>query len=602
MHPSEKSPDNQAPTIIKVFVSSSPEDDRDGMVTELLARVASDLEPSRDSGAAPSAEAQTRIEFIGRQEVAGAGLGASVPANADVVLAIVSPAYFADPACRAQWEQFRAIEAARNCAGEAIVPLVIEDSRHIVASDASWWHELQSRGCLELGSIWARGPVGVQAGQGDGHIERICRSMVCRFNLCKCIKAVQQCDDADPLAIRELGRALLRAGHAACDPMWSRYREVTRAYVKRAAAICDRLNAMVLVLDPDVRFQLGILCHQLGMASFAESTESVSYLRRALEIFSSLEPNRSKDYGPEYYLASTLHALGCCYAQENRDLALDCLRASLKWSGDLVALYADDHWLGQMHLETILCLGNVQVEHHQTEDAMATFSQAIELSGKFRPSEWYRGYLDRALWSLSEIHVAAGRLDDARPIFDRLIGVLTSDLRQSPDSIHAARSLAGRLSEIASILHARGQQDEAMALFQQALSVLDACAGTHAGDPQVLGLMASVRRHLSRALRDRNESARAMAMGREALALSEKICENEPMGVDDVVHSLELLAELEAREGQLDEARRHLVRAVAVCEEAARELPDEGYAVRLLATWQGVLGEFDARNPGSEMA
>lgn len=78
-----------------------------------------------------------------------------------LLLAILSPRYFASPWCRREWEEFVRHEVDRAAGGEGVYPVAIDETRGAVPLDdpavATWWHDLRRRQHIDLRALLADG-------------------------------------------------------------------------------------------------------------------------------------------------------------------------------------------------------------------------------------------------------------------------------------------------------------------------------------------------------------------------------------------------------------------------------------------------------------
>ena len=95
-----------------------------------------------------------------------------------VMLAFLSPAYFASAWCRKEWEEYVLVEQGRTYPGEALTPIFIvappDLEKHIPPSARDWWADVTSRNAVvEIVPYWPRGREALQEALVAERMERL---------------------------------------------------------------------------------------------------------------------------------------------------------------------------------------------------------------------------------------------------------------------------------------------------------------------------------------------------------------------------------------------------------------------------------------------
>ncbi|MDX1967549.1 MAG: toll/interleukin-1 receptor domain-containing protein, partial [Planctomycetaceae bacterium] len=140
-----------------LFVSYSRKDDADGMVSALVAQI--QAEHAEFSPTFPLKlffDCQSIVTGDYWRETLRKGLRQS-----KVLLAVLSPHYFASEYCRWEWEEFLRIEQSRTIPGEALMPLFIvapaDLEGQVTPATREWWDSLAKIHGVEIHPFWPRG-------------------------------------------------------------------------------------------------------------------------------------------------------------------------------------------------------------------------------------------------------------------------------------------------------------------------------------------------------------------------------------------------------------------------------------------------------------
>ena len=227
-----------------IFVSYARRDDADGMVSALIDRIRDDF--ARFSPAFPLQVFFDRDDIHDLSDWQSRlrhGLERS-----KVMLAVLSPHYFASDWCRREWETYREFERSRTYPGESIAPIFVvapsDLERRIPPSERPWWDDLAARQGVEAQSWWPHGRVALQRDEVAERLERLERAVAERV---------------------EFGRRLA---------------SVPRNLRPRNGNFTGRLDELRELRDKLSRFEMAGVCAVHGIGGMGKSTLAREYAWR----------------------------------------------------------------------------------------------------------------------------------------------------------------------------------------------------------------------------------------------------------------------------------------------------------------------------------
>jgi tetratricopeptide (TPR) repeat protein len=153
--------------------------------------------------------------------------------------------------------------------------------------------------------------------------------------------------------------------------------------------------------------------------------------------------------------------------------------------------------------------------------------------------------------SIASVALAEGKLDEARALFERAIEILEREL--GPDHLELVRPLSG----LAISIGQQGEHEQARALFQRAMTIVETTLGP--GHPELADLLNNLGNMAGR----QGELGLAHASFERALAIQEATLGSEHPNLAAPLDNLGTVAQLEH---DLEAARRYFDRALAIRE------------------------------------
>ena len=222
-------------------------------------------------------------------------------------------------------------------------------------------------------------------------------------------------------------------------------------------------------------------------------------------------------------------------------------------------------------------LSPIERSRRSLEDARQAVHRVGAVRGPDHPS------VATSLNNLAELLRAQGYFDEARPLYERSLGIREKSL--GPDHPEVATSL----NNLAALFLEEGQFDEARPLLERSLGIWEKSLG-----PDHPSVALSLN-NLAELLSAQGQFEEARPLHERSLGIKEK-----SLGPDhpSVALSLNNLAELLSAQGQLEEARPLYERSLRILEKSlGPDHPSVGTSLNNLAKLLSAQGQFEEARP-----
>ncbi len=373
-------------------------------------------------------------------------------------------------------------------------------------------------------------------------------------------------------------------------------------YVRTTAALntaeTGYRHARQVVNEFYTRVSEDTLLNQPGMQPLRQDL-----LRQALDYYQQFLLERGDDPSIQDELAMAHFRIGRITEQiDSPDTALTSYRQALDLQRRLVSRRPDDRGLLTEFADTWTAVGNVLLSQREFDDARAAHRQAADIRRRLLTEDSEDAECRRTLASthmnLGLVDMESGRFEDADTNFSAAQALRRSVLDKHPDCIKTRRDLGMGYYNLANLCLSRDERDfeGAETNFQRAASLFDELLGEEHRDLANQYRLAVCCRRLAdvQCVMDKAESARGFYQ--RSFEQMEKLADRNPDVPDYLADLAGLhmnLGQLDAEDGDRDEAVQSFRQAAEILDKLLRLYPDVVRYRRDLAVTHQVIGTLE---------